>query len=79
MLCNLVHMLTRQQAKARLKSGGWSYRRVAPLLKITHVHLAKVLGGERESRRLMRLIASLPVCPVDQIPHNSPRLKERVS
>jgi hypothetical protein len=72
-------MLSRQQAKARLKLLGWSYRRIAPALDVTHVHLAKVLSGERESRRIMRLIAKLPACPRDQIPHNSPLRKKRAA
>lgn len=66
-------MLSRVQAKARIKKLGWSYRRVAPVLDVTYVHLAKVLGGERDSRRLMEEIEQLGPCPADLIPHNSPR------
>jgi hypothetical protein len=66
-------MLTRNQAKARIKDLGWSYRRVAPLLDVGHVHLAQVMRGDRDSRRLMLAIAELPPCPKHLIPHNSPR------
>jgi hypothetical protein len=63
-------MLSRTHAKRTLKSKGWSYRRAAPLLGVSYVHLAKVLGGHRESRRLLMAIASLPDC--HEIPGNSP-------
>ena len=56
-------MLTRQQAKASLKSKGWSYRRVAPLLGVHFYHLNQVLNGKRESRRLMLKIDTLPNAP----------------
>lgn len=69
-------MLSRTQAKARIINLGWSYRRVAPLLNITYVHLAKVLSGERISRRLLQAIEELPPCPDSMIPHNSPRRRE---
>ena len=53
-------MLTRSQAKARLKKLGWSYRTVAPILGVHHIHLSYVLNGHRESRRLLAAIANLP-------------------
>ena len=55
-------MITKEQAKASLKEKGWSYRRVAPLLGVTFVHLAYVLNGQRLSRRLLDKIEKVPVC-----------------
>jgi len=49
-----------QRAKDTLRLKGWSYRRVAPLLGVTHVHLAFVLNGVRRSRRLLRKIEEVP-------------------
>jgi hypothetical protein len=56
-------MFTRKQAKQHLRQLGWSYRSVAPELGVTYVHLALVLGGQRESRRLMEAIEVLPPRP----------------
>ena len=56
-------MLTRQQAKQHLKSLGWSYRRAAPLLGVTHIHLAYVLNGQRQSRRLLSEISEMGPSP----------------
>jgi hypothetical protein len=53
-------MLTRQQAKVKLKSKGWSYRSAAPLLGVHYCHLCRVLTGKRESRRLLLAIDALP-------------------
>lgn len=53
-------MLTRQQAKDKLKTLGWSYRTVAPVLGVRHEHLSHVLNGHRESRRILRAIGELP-------------------
>lgn len=39
---------------------GWSYRRVAPRLGVTYCHLARVLCGHRESKRILKKIAALP-------------------
>ena len=50
-------------AKRSLKAKGWSYRRAAPHLGVNYVHLALVLTGKRESRRLLHRIAALPVSP----------------
>lgn len=53
------NMLTRQQAKNKLKELGWSYRTVAPLLGVRHEHLCLVLCGHRDSARLLRKIEEL--------------------
>lgn len=47
-------------AKRALKSKGWSYRTAAPALGVCYQHLAFVLTGRRESRRLLTRIAALP-------------------
>lgn len=53
-----------RRAKKTLADKGWSYRAVAPLLGVHWSHLAKVLTGRRESKRLLAAIAALP--PRDQ-------------
>ncbi len=58
-------MITRQQAKARLKELGWSYRRVAPLLGVRFEHLCLVLNGHRDSIRLLAAIEGLPPAPAE--------------
>lgn len=52
-------MFTREQAKSRLKRGGWSYRSIAPLLGVSYQHLCEVLNGRRQSRRLLRAISGV--------------------
>jgi predicted XRE-type DNA-binding protein len=52
-------MLTRQQAKNKLKTLGWSYRTVAPVLGVRHEHLSHVLNGHRQSLRILRAIETL--------------------
>jgi lambda repressor-like predicted transcriptional regulator len=47
-------------AKLILKKRGWSYRTAAPRLGVCYQHLALVLTGRRESRRLLAAIAKLP-------------------
>ena len=47
-------------AKRTLKRKGWSYRTAAPRLGVCYQHLALVLTGRRESRRLLLAIDSLP-------------------
>ena len=66
-------MLTRKQARARLKKLGWSYRSVAPVLGVHHVHLALVLSDRkhRSSRRLLHKIAVLPPKPVTTSPQEA--------
>lgn len=59
-------MLTRLQAKATLKEKGWSYRTVAPLLDVHHIHLSMVLNGHRVSRRLLNKIEGLPARPAKE-------------
>jgi hypothetical protein len=59
-ISNHAKMLSRQQAKRHLKILGWSYRTAAPVLHVTYPHLAKVLNGQRESRRLLTAIKQLP-------------------
>lgn len=48
------------EARRSLARKGWSYRTAAPLLGVHHVHLALVLTGRRESRRLLAAIHALP-------------------
>ena len=55
--------MSRAEAKRMLRAKGWSYRRVAPLLGVHHVHLALVLSGKRESKRLLAAIGKLPNSP----------------
>ena len=52
-------MFTRQRAKDKLKTLGWSYRTVAPMLGVRFEHLSHVLNGHRESARLLRKIEAL--------------------
>lgn len=51
---------TIKEAREILRHRGWSYRSAAPLLGVTYQHLAQVLTGRRESRRLIEAIHSLP-------------------
>lgn len=48
------------EARKSLAAKGWSYRSAAPVLGVHHVHLALVLKGHRESKRLLAAIAALP-------------------
>ena len=52
--------MTRQTAKRSLKAKGWSYRTAAPELGVCYQHLAFVLTGRRQSRRLLDKIEALP-------------------
>jgi len=52
--------LKNQNAKRSLKRKGWSYRTAAPRLGVCYQHLALVLTGRRESRRLLLAIDRLP-------------------
>ena len=52
-----------KHAKETLALLGWSYRAAAPLLGVNFSHLAKVLTGRRESKRLLAAIAALPPRP----------------
>lgn len=47
-------------ARKTLAARGWSYRSAAPLMGVTYQHLAMVLTGRRESRRLLAAIHALP-------------------
>lgn len=49
-----------RNARKKLASGGWSYRTAAPLLGVSYQHLAMVLNGHRDSRRLLAAINALP-------------------
>lgn len=49
-----------QEAKAHLRSAGWSYRTAAPALGVTYQHLCYVLNGHRHSLRLLAKVAALP-------------------
>jgi len=53
-------MMTLQQAKVELKSKGYSYRKAAPLLGIRYESLCRVLNGQFQNRRVLRLIPTLP-------------------
>jgi len=48
------------EAKHTLKARGWSYRTAAPRLGVCYQHLALVLTGRRESRRLLARIEAIP-------------------
>lgn len=52
-----------QEARNALRRKGWRQAEVARLLGVTPVHLSYVLNGRRQSRRLLRAIASLPNNP----------------
>ena len=49
-----------RNARALLKRKNWSYRNAAPVLGVSYQHLAMVLTGRRESRRLLAAIEALP-------------------
>jgi len=51
------------EARKSLAKKQWSYRSAAPELGVHHVHLALVLTGRRQSRRLLAAIAALPNRP----------------
>lgn len=53
-------MITFRQAKAILKTRGWSQRRAAAALHVTQTHLSLVLNGRRTSRSLLIRIDALP-------------------
>lgn len=44
-----------------LKRKGWTYRAAAERLGVDFGHLRRVLNGERQSQRLLRAVAGLPV------------------
>lgn len=54
--------LTPQVAKARkhFYAAGWSYRSAATVLGVSYQHLCHVLRGDRQSRRLIQAVLSLP-------------------
>lgn len=63
----MVRMLPRQtsdtelaQARESMSSKGWTQREAASELGVTLWHLNRVLRGHRESRRILRGIATLP-------------------
>lgn len=47
-------------ARSHLFAAGWSYRSAAPVLGVSYQHLAQVLTGERQSRRLTAAVQALP-------------------
>lgn len=47
-------------AKRELKKKKWSYRKAAPLLKVTYQYLSDICNGSRQSLRLNRRIDDLP-------------------
>lgn len=47
-------------ARRHFHAGGWSYRAAAPLLGVSYQHLCQVLNGERQSRRLIAAVNTLP-------------------
>lgn len=47
-------------AKRELKKKKWSYRKAAPLLKVTYQYLSDICNGSRQSLRLSRRIDALP-------------------
>lgn len=70
-------MMTRQQAKASLKSKGLSQRKAAPLLDVTFEHLNRVLNGHRQSQRLLAKIGDLT--SADSLRTNSAGSAERAT
>jgi hypothetical protein len=52
--------MTTIHAKQIMRQRGWSYRAAAPRLGVCYQHLALVLTGRRESRRLLHAISKLP-------------------
>jgi transcriptional regulator with XRE-family HTH domain len=56
-------MLTRNEARRELKNKGWSQRKAAEALGVSLGHLAKVLCGDRDSRRVRLAIEALPESP----------------
>jgi transcriptional regulator with XRE-family HTH domain len=53
-------MMTRSKAKVELKSKGWSYRSVAPVLGISFAQLDRILNGRSHNPAIIELINSLP-------------------
>jgi hypothetical protein len=53
--------MTRQEAKASLKSKGIPQVKAAQFLGVTFEHLNRVLNGHRHSRRILAKIEALPV------------------
>jgi len=53
-------MITRNQAKKLIPQRGWSQRKAARELDVTHTHLNLVLNGRRISKRLLVRIEALP-------------------
>ena len=53
-------MFTVEQAKEKLKSGGWEYRKAAPVLGVTYQWLAQVVNGQKKSAPLIEAIEALP-------------------
>lgn len=49
-----------KQARKHLRITGWTYRAAAEELGVHFTHLALVLTGRRESRRLLTGIMALP-------------------
>lgn len=52
--------MKRVDRKVTFKRKGWTYRSAAPVLGVTYQYLCDVLNGQRESRRLMSKVDSLP-------------------
>lgn len=48
------------KARRHFHAHGWSYRSAAPVLGVSYQHLSQVLNGERQSRRLINAVLSLP-------------------
>jgi len=48
------------KARQHFYASGWSYRAAAPVLGVSYQHLAQVLTGERQSRRLLSAVQALP-------------------
>ena len=53
-------MVNVEQAKNKLKKGGWSYRSAAPVLGCTYQWIARVLNGHECSEPLLAAIEALP-------------------
>lgn len=49
------------EARIRLKRKGWTLQEAATRLGVHHVHLMRVLNGERISKRLSEAAENLPI------------------
>jgi hypothetical protein len=58
-------------ARKHFYAMGWSYRAAAQVLGVGYQHLAYVLNGHRESRRLLAAVRALPPRPSAATPSST--------